>query len=100
MQVSCGTTVVFWSIYPFTLSSGPILPTVGYIPYDTTTSPSFEITFVFEFIAVLISGIMYTSALALAAGGYFVTNQILLFPLWSLLYPVSKVLNVLCILAK
>ncbi|VEN52174.1 unnamed protein product, partial [Callosobruchus maculatus] len=68
LQVACGTTCIFWGVYPYTVSGGPFLPTAGYIPYDTDYSPVFEITFVYEFIAVLCSGVMNTGALSLIEG--------------------------------
>ncbi|KAJ8974557.1 hypothetical protein NQ317_007328 [Molorchus minor] len=54
---ACVVTCAFWSLYPFTVEEELRLPLAGWYPFDTSKSPAFEITFVYQAVASTINGL-------------------------------------------
>ncbi|KAJ8937123.1 hypothetical protein NQ318_012981 [Aromia moschata] len=61
-------TCCFWGLYPFTERGELFLPLAGWYPFDTSTTPAFEITFVFQFIGSIVNALSNISVDTLMSG--------------------------------
>lgn len=64
----CALTCLSWTIYPFTVDGDRSLPIAAWMPFNTTTSPHFEIAFIYESVATIIGGITDLNTDCLIAG--------------------------------
>ncbi|XP_056644738.1 uncharacterized protein LOC130450387 [Diorhabda sublineata] len=64
---ACVCTCTFWATYPFT-EEELRLPLAGWFPFCVTTSPNFELAFIYQFIASTLNGLSNISIDTMMSG--------------------------------
>lgn len=66
----CACTCILWTIYPFTVEGDYILPIAAWMPFNTSSSPNFELAFIYESVGTIIGGLTDLNTDCLIAGKY------------------------------